>query len=205
MARIIKFPNRKDTRQRKKRMSTKITITDERCKKLRSKSPSDAAQYILKKMKVDYSKEATPILKIINSFNIKAYSQDLAKDNSDLEGFILVTPSIQDQCSTNKAISVDVNLSIAQRRFVMAHELGHYIFDCGPDRETYVDTYVKNHHDSESEKKANAFAAELLMPKSEFEKAFYEAGKKEVKLFDYLCQKFEVSQKAVIKRISEVF
>ncbi|MDR0443752.1 MAG: ImmA/IrrE family metallo-endopeptidase [Treponema sp.] len=56
-----------------------------------------------------------------------------------------------------------------RRRFSLAHELGHYILNSSPrgvhlDRHTYFRSNLSSAGTDMEEKKANRFAAELLMP-----------------------------------------
>lgn len=62
-----------------------------------------------------------------------------------------------------------VNLN--QRRFALAHELGHYIMHRGEGNKFFSDNeadFVKYHQKGDQEVEANEFAAELLMPRKQF-------------------------------------
>lgn len=67
-------------------------------------------------------------------------------------------------------IRVNSHLSAARRRFAIAHELGHW--ELHPDQtQAHVfteQTAIKEYKASSLEREANAFASELLMPKSVF-------------------------------------
>ena len=104
-------------------------------------------------------------------------------------------------------------------RFVAAHELGHYLFDCLGNPKyrdancLFTETYPKNNHNSEKEIRADRFAAELLMPHDLFKKQYINArdDKKynpfgsQAFIIEYLAKYFRVKKSSVIKRIGEVF
>lgn len=165
-------------------------------------SPEKTAAEILKNC--DFLDMNQPIFlkEIVDAFQINTYIQEY--DDDTLEGFILVSPKLWENYGIDRIISVNENISEKQRRFVMAHELGHYLFDCGQSSE-YVDTYVVNHHESEIEKRANLFAASLLMPKEMFVNAFLGAMKLDVNIKEFLSERFEIPEKSVLKRMDEIF
>ena len=110
--------------------------------------------------------------------------------------------------SKNSAIiTLDSNIGFdSRRRFVLAHELGHYVLhrdkmkvfidDEGTLNSWYSDNYAQ------AEYEANMFAAEFLMPRWIFEdeckgSSFFP------ELIDYLSEGFEVSKTAAILRYVE--
>lgn len=90
---------------------------------------------------------------------------------SDVQGIIAYDESGEKQLGTkySKLIVVDNRLTTEQKRFVVAHELGHYVMS---DRSTTVGEHIErritnsNHHGnrSERENRIDYFAACLLMP-----------------------------------------
>ena len=94
-----------------------------------------------------------------------------------------------------------------QQRFVIAHELAHFLFDCAPGTMKFVDYYRKDNHINESEIKANAFAANLLMPRDKFIEKYMEVIKTSpdpIYVIFSLATYFGVPQKAVLRRFDEV-
>ena len=100
---------------------------------------------------------------------------DLAKVMSD-RGITFVSQSLSDEISGaldmregKRVILVNSRHSKARQRFSAAHELGHF-FIAAPSNEVHMSaaTFFRNALSSkgtdEGEKKANRFAAELLMP-----------------------------------------
>lgn len=159
----------------------------------------EITEKILKDMKVDTM--PVPIVEIIEKgFGIESLSQDLAKP---LEGFILINPNLNNRFKTNRIISVNKNIEQRQQRFVMAHELAHYIYD-GHGEERYRDTYIADKHETPEEKKANEFAANLLMPKKQFLKMFLIALNEDVNVIKYLSDYFFVTEQAITRRVGEI-
>jgi len=109
-------------------------------------------------------------------------------------------------------IIVDKNDSLPQQRFVIAHELGHYLFEyigsqCACQKEAYICPYLKDNHSGKSEQRANRFAASLLMPKNMFINEHDHAvdiDHRKVYVIKYLSQLFQVEEASIIKRIEEV-
>lgn len=151
-----------------------------------------------------------PIIKIANQFGFRTCQKILPLD---ISGYIKVNGDTAKEFKKNQVIIVNKIDEVNHKRFVIAHELAHYLFDFlgNPkyDNESiqYVDTYKKNEHSRLAEKIANQFAAELLMPRDAFRKQYYKA-----KDFDnnplfitlYLSQFFRTTEEAINKRISEI-
>lgn len=76
--------------------------------------------------------------------------------------------------STQNFSKISINselLNSSQRRFALAHELGHYILHRGEGNKFFSDNeddFVKYHQKGDQEVEANEFAAELLMPRNQF-------------------------------------
>ncbi|MFC4874163.1 ImmA/IrrE family metallo-endopeptidase [Negadavirga shengliensis] len=76
--------------------------------------------------------------------------------------------------STQNFSKISINsglVNYSQRRFALAHELGHYIMHRGEGNKFFSDNeddFVKYHQKGDQEVEANEFAAELLMPRSQF-------------------------------------
>lgn len=144
-----------------------------------------------------------PIVKIAKKLGFNVYQQDMEKE---LSGFIAIDPEIKQSMGNDKIIVVNVNDEIGHQRFVIAHELAHYLFDYEPKDNVveYYNTYYKDTHDSESEERANRFAAELLMPRERFVDEVLSKGPYTLDLIKDLQNSFQVQDKAIIKRLHEV-
>lgn len=92
----------------------------------------------------------------------------------------------------------------AERRlFSLAHELAHLLFHLGSHTQTIVSIIASNR--DAAEKEANAFAAELLMPNSQFEILLQKLGEKirRNETLDNLAHYFNVSRDAIFYRLAE--
>ena len=161
---------------------------------------------------IDYytNSGATPIVKIVSEFNFKTYK---AKMTSKLSGNIYVNNKEKtEKYKSPRVILVNKAEGLFHQRFVIAHELAHFLFDyLGHESEYetgFSNTYCKNKHESNEEKRTNRFAAELLMPKKLFIKQ-YEIAKNtendELFVVKYLSEFFETTPESIKKRIEEVF
>ena len=124
-----------------------------------------------------------------------------------LSGFIGISRFYKRKYGTDHVICTNAKVHPYQQRFVIAHELAHFLFDYNHKNGLYFNTYRKNHHNKESERRANAFAANLLMPREVFVREYNKAkliNSDPVYLVMYLSDLFKSPRKAVLKRIHEV-
>ncbi len=141
-----------------------------------------------------------PIIKIMKELDFLVGQQEL-KD--ELSGYIVISDEVIKKFGKRKMICVNSKDSLGHQRFTIAHELGHYLFDYPNQMSEFYNTYKTDDADSEKEKRANRFAAELLMPKEEFLKQynkFAESTQIILNLADY----FQVSTRAVDRRFIEL-
>jgi Zn-dependent peptidase ImmA (M78 family) len=100
-----------------------------------------------------------------------------------------------------KVIGVNSTYSKVAQRFTAAHELGHYL--CGHEHieNTFIDDerryYEQYFH---TEKEADAFAGELLMPKTMLEKDLSEHGID----IAWLKERYQVSEQALWIRLTSL-
>lgn len=101
---------------------------------------------------------------------------------------------------------MNCNDNIGHKRFALAHELAHYLFDFDENSVVYYNTYLANEGEqNEIEQRANAFAANLLMPEDEFRKVLNSCNEEmKADTISYLSDYFQVSVTAVMKRIGEL-
>lgn len=133
--------------------------------KARIGSARKLARDVLKRSKI---KEAPVSLRAVIEFlqtehNLTVYP---AVGFSDRLSAILVT--IEDESACRTEIHYNDNQSWHRRRFSIAHEIGHLLFN-STCAESDVSSYDAS---SLSEQEANAFAAELLMPLEFLKKDF---------------------------------
>lgn len=160
---------------------------------------SDITQKIIKDLK---SKEfPIPIVKIMKELNFLVGMQEL-EDN--LSGYIVISENIVKKFGKDKLICVNSKDSLGHQRFTIAHELAHFLFDFNPAQsKEYYNTYRTDDVNDENEKRANKFAANLLMPEDEFKKVYMQLYEDEEK-FSKLIEYFEVSRRAIDRRIIEL-
>lgn len=166
------------------------------------------ADDVLKFFEIDSLPEAgVPIVAILNRIGIRVFRDtDLAQDFS---AYIAIDPRLEERFATNKIVCVNDNDPVGHKRFSLAHELAHYLFDFDESVDTkYYNTYLTGdaNNQDEIEIRANQFAACFLMPRkwflSEFEKIKNELDKPAT--INLMARRFGVSPKCASMRFSEV-
>lgn len=149
------------------------------------------------------------IVELCQNMGFSIFRQDLPKD---ICGYIAVDGELKDRLETDRIIVVNESESPKRRRFTVAHELGHFLFDFAPGTIEYYNAFETDHNtaDDPREKLASRFAAELLMPEQEFAAEYYKAfrdheGSSEqlYETVQELSDKFLVPPKAVEVRIKK--
>lgn len=154
-----------------------------------------------------YSDEEVDVIALAQRLGFKI-ANVLFKGDS-LEGFIIIDKK-KDKImgiKTNMLIGVDTRLSVQKKRFLIAHELGHYFLH-------YRGKNYFAHRESKKgkdrhENAADYFAAALLMP----QEAFITQYNYFMTLFDNninnviisLARWFCVEEDCILRRIKEVF
>lgn len=108
-------------------------------------------------------------------------------------------------------LAVNSNHHPNRQRFSIAHELGHYFLHLNNTSKVFIDktVYYRNIDSSsgkyQQEIEANAFAADLLMPKDMLEKELDKFGEELTDLDIYrLANRFGVSQQAMGLRLQNL-
>lgn len=165
-----------------------------------------AVDLILKKMGLT-DKYPIPIVRIAQEMGFAVYQQPISDKN--LSGYIAISGDLKERYPSDKIISVSQDESLGHKRFTIAHELAHFLFDFYPgEMSEYYDTYQTDaiHAESPEEKRANQFAAYLLMPEDIFNKV-NDHVKVEGDLYETvnrLAKEFQVSATAARLHIDEV-
>ncbi len=164
---------------------------------------------ILSMMSNNYSGRcATPIVKIAKLFDFKTYKESL-KESGDIN----INGETKKKYGHDKVILVNREEELFHQRFVVAHELAHYLFDFlgnikYEDKNIlFADTYEKDKHETPQERRANTFAAEIMMPKELFMRQYNVARREDSNhmfIIMYLSKYFETSLDSIEKRIMEV-
>lgn len=173
--------------------------------------PVDVARK-LRNMIKDYDPgKPVPIIDIVKQMGFVIKIADtLPNDDS---GIIMIDPELNDVIGNSKCVLISGKIKYGKRRFVLAHEIGHYLFEFdGAKEPRYVHSFVRSYNrastSNPTEQKVNKFAAELLMPEEIF-KTEYEKLKtnKNLTLTDSiirLSEFFETTTKSVETRITEL-
>lgn len=126
-----------------------------------------------------------------------------ARLKDDEDGFIIVNKSEKiSKYDTHKIIGVNSSRRFVDKRFIIAHELGHFFLNS--DEKIYAH---REHRigKSDSENEYDYFAACLLMPKEKFKEAFEDAMKNnKLNVIGSLESQFKVSKEVIRKRIKEL-
>lgn len=166
----------------------------------------ERANDVLKYFHIKDISSGVPIIEILTKLGFKIYQSDLSADG--LSAYIAVDPKLKNIFGSNKITCVHSEDNIGHKRFALAHELAHYLFDFNEDENLYYyDTYsVKEKNDKIEEKRANIFAANLLMPKEAFIEKFkeYKSLRSKADIVNALEQYFLVSSTSVLKRLREL-
>lgn len=212
MNNIIKF--KKYNRRKGGVMELKELLHDlEEKNKKRYEYSSDDIRNIVKNilsmMSNNYSGRcATPIVKIAKLFDFKT-SREILNESGDIN----INGYTEKKYGHDKIILVNRADELFHQRFVIAHELAHYLFDFLGNADysdktiLFADTYEKDKHDTPQEKRANSFAAEIMMPTDLFIRQYFVAKREEnnhMFIVMYLSRYFETSIEAIEKRIMEV-
>ena len=213
MNKIIRFTNyewKRDDIMKFEDLIKDLKEKNENDYKYDLKEISKIANKILEDTEYYSGRGATPIVKIAKDFDFKTYKETLKNGKS---GDIHINGDTKEKYGHDKIILVNKKDELFHQRFVIAHELAHYLFEFLGNKEykdnntIFVDTYQKNQHETLQEKRANAFAAEIMMPKDLFVKQYYIAKRENnnrMFILMYLSRFFETSIDSIEKRILEV-
>lgn len=149
------------------------------------------------------------IVEMCTAMGFAVYRQALPQE---MCGYIVIDGELKDRFETDRIISVNENESSKRRRFTVAHELGHFLFDFTPDTIQFYNAFERNHDAGSDEKEilASRFAAELLMPKDVFMRQYRQTYKERTGSSEQLYETvqelsdiFLVPPKAVERRVKE--
>lgn len=163
----------------------------------------EAAEKILSKSDMTIP---VKIVEICNQMGFNIYRQNLPPQ---ICGYIMIDGELKDKLQTDRIISVNERESNKRRRFTVAHELAHYLFDFDPEKSIqFFNKFELNHENgNEDEGRANRFAAELLMPetniKEQFQKLANDKSKSNYDKIQTLSDIFLTPPKSVEIRLRE--
>ena len=119
----------------------------------------EVAQMILDRLGIE--EVPIPIVAIMKSLNFQVVAGEL-KD--EISGIIGIDDDLAKNFKSSKVIAINNKDNVGHQRFTMAHELAHYLFDFDVSNQiVYYNTYNTFEDENEEERRANYFAANLLM------------------------------------------
>lgn len=128
--------------------------------------------------------------------------------SEELDGYIVINDTANNifNIPTKKLIGVNGDLDVFMRRFIVAHEFGHFQMNAN-GKSMYAHRENRKGKDRE-EQKADFFAANILMPKKEFQMCM-EIIIKELKCgyqkgLEILSEFFEAPIESVERRVKEI-
>ncbi|MGN0539806.1 MAG: ImmA/IrrE family metallo-endopeptidase [Candidatus Fimenecus sp.] len=147
-----------------------------------------------------------PVIDIAKEIGFKIF--EMIPDERELSGLVGISLEYEKDFGTDKIIAVNSDDNYGHKRFAIAHEIAHYIFDFDEKSQiSYYNTYYTNERsETAEERRANYFAACLLMPEEQFKKK-YDENFDENSLLETtkkLADIFKVSPEAVRRRINEL-
>jgi Zn-dependent peptidase ImmA (M78 family) len=139
---------------------------------------------------------------LANLLGIKVGETINIEDNDD--GFIYISKDKE-----NKVIGVNNHRSLKQKRFIVAHELGHYFLNYNENDESLFAFRENKKGKDLIENQADYFAACLLMPADIFSQKYISLKKSKMRyseqeIVNELSDEFCVPNESVIRRIEEV-
>ena len=139
-------------------------------------------------------------VKLAETFDISVAEADL-KENED--GFILINVKREDPV---KLIVVNKGRMPDKKRFIIAHELGHFRMECEEGGHQIYAMRDGGHGRSEEENYIDYFAACLLMPRDIF-RAEFDKRKKDKSIDEIvkeLATLFKVPKESALRRLQEI-
>lgn len=157
--------------------------------------------------RINYDGKMVDIVEIARKYGFKILTTKMT-DNTD--GFIIINPrnNIIFNIPGDRFIGFNSEKSVEQKRFIIAHELGHYFLhymDANRDGEMFAKREnIKGRNEDEQD--VDYFAACVLMPQDAFVEHYNVLKNKnlsEEKIISELSELFVVEEESVRRRISE--
>lgn len=158
---------------------------------------------------INYS-DTSDEIDIIQVANNLGFAVGNAILNDDDDGFIIVQEG--SECilgiKTDKLIGVNSKRPLEWKRFIIAHEIAHYVLHYSNEKNNGM--YAHREHKkgrNDLENDADYFAANLLMPSQKFAEKYREFKEKDLSFDEIillLASKFVATPKMVERRIGEL-
>ena len=156
-------------------------------------------------------------------FKVIEIDHDSLVEGKEVEGIMIIDKAEIGNTGSKKIICINSTLSSEEKRFAIAHEIGHYIYhhfnESTPTFEVRFKTnkkYNKNYRDNytqdKPENEADFFAASILMPQNLVEREIDayriknndKVGKEIFGLITHLATTFSVDTMCAMRRYFEV-
>jgi Zn-dependent peptidase ImmA (M78 family) len=167
----------------------------------------DKVNEVFKKVNYVDSSDSIDVISIAKKLG---FSIGNAAINNGMDGFIIIDESKDNilGIKTTKLIGVNSSRTLAWKRFIIAHELGHYVLYYDSENDNGLFAHRENKKGkNKMENAADFFAANLLMPRKKFTDKYDELKKKDLSKDDLiflLTNKFVVTKYMIERRIGEL-
>lgn len=134
-----------------------------------------------------------------------------AEFKDTLEGILIVDERIEKipSFNSNKIIAYNCKKDINSKKFIVAHELAHYINEKNSSQDASIVYAARDHEELYSndieEQKMDYMAAALLIPKNDLLKNFSIKSKNKGEMTQKIASKYNVTIDMAARRIEEVF
>ena len=153
--------------------------------------------------------EGTVYVPVIQMAKDNGFSVCNVKISNDYDGFIVTNPSEaeKEKYRSDKFIGVNENREHSFKRFIVAHELGHYFME-DDDRKLKIRHRSFAKGKPEEEQEADYFASCLLMPKKSiketFKLSYNEKFNDKLSVAQKLADLYKVPLECMIRRFDEL-
>lgn len=203
----------------KKTKGKKVNMYDELIKELELhpqnncsiKEAEELADKVIELSGFKNSLGSTPIIKIVKDFGFSAYKEKNLPKN--ISGNIFIGGTTTQIYHNDKVMIVGAEEEYYHQRFIIAHELAHYLMDYVGNEEykskekLFSMAYWKNDHDND-EVRADRFATEILMPSklftSKYKRVFDLSFQDMTYTLNYLSDYFQTKVSCIKRRINEL-
>lgn len=159
---------------------------------------------VFQEMNYKFDEKPIDVIKIAKWFGFEI-GNALLDDESD--GFIVIEKGVNDifDIETDMLIGVNSKRELAFKRFIIAHELGHYFLHCNGN-EIYAHREHKKGKDK-TENEADFFAACMLLPRELVVNKFEELKAKDLSINEIntlLMARFRTTEITTKRRLEEL-
>lgn len=144
------------------------------------------------KYKLSFENQRTPIIEIAKVMGFKIFTAQF--NDRNLSGTIGISKKLKTEYGSDKVIILNNQDTDKHILFTLAHEIAHYIYDYNSNIAVeYSNTYRTNEAQTDSELRANRFAAAFLMPAKSF-----------ITTFKNITEQTKIKEEIIIK-LSDIF